>query len=197
MKGHWFLFTVDTVLQCPASVDQNSHWGEALPCHRLHMNSSRHSCYLLTIDQVSTDYRPSVDQLLTDTSVKYRQTIAEVSVKYRWTKGYIGRDTSGMTIDSVSIECRPTIVRLSSESRPTIDRISTAISTESRPTIDRLSTECRPTIDRVSTDYRPLYRPIDRSTLPTVNMILYLVYCRNLLTSRRKWYQTSQVIFLS
>ena len=28
-------------------------------------------------------------------------------------------------------------------------------------------------IDRVSTDYRLLYRPIDRSTLPTVNKILH------------------------
>ena len=149
MKGHWFLFTVDTVLQCPASVDQNSHWGEALPCHRLHMNSSRHSCYLLTIDQVSTDYRSSVDQLLTDTSVKYRQTIAEVSVKYRWTKGYIGRDTSGMTIDSVSTECRPTIVRVSTDYRPNIDRYIDRVSTDYRSIIYRVSTDYRPSVDRL------------------------------------------------
>ena len=57
------------------------------------------------------------------------------------------------------------------------------ISTDTRPivypTIDWLSTDCRLTIDRyidrVSTDYRPLYwpiyRPIDPSTLPTVNKI--------------------------
>ena len=38
------------------------------------------------------------------------------------------------------------------------------LSSESRPTIDRY-------IDRESTDYRPLYRPTDQSTLPTVNMI--------------------------
>ena len=117
-------------------------WGS--PCHRLHMNSLRYSCYLLTIDQVSTDHRPSVDQLLIDTSVKYRRTIGEVSVKYRWTKSYIGRDTSGTTIDRVSTECRPTI-----------DRLLTAISTEYRPSVDRVSTECRPSIDRLSTDYRP------------------------------------------
>ena len=55
---------------------------------------------------------------------------------------------------------RPCLDRVSTHYRPTIDRY-----------IDRLSTECRPTIDRLSTDYRPLYRPIDRSTLPTVNMI--------------------------
>ena len=52
------------------------------------------------------------------------------------------------------------------------------ISTDTRPivypTIDWLSTDCWPTIDRyidrVSTDYRPLYPPIDWSTLPTVNV---------------------------
>ena len=103
------------------------------PCRRLHMNSLRCSCYLPTIDQVSTDHRPSVGQLLTDTSVKYRRTIGEVSVKYRWTKSRISRDTSGTTIDRVSTECRPTIVRVWTDYRPTIDRyinrVSTAIST--------------------------------------------------------------------
>ena len=128
---------------CISRPKQPLGWGS--PFHRLHMNSLRYSCYLLTIDQVSTDHRPSVDQLLTDTSVKYRRTIGEVSVNYRWMKSYIGRDTSGTTIDRVSTECRPTVVRV--------------------------STDYRPTIDRVSTDYWPLYRPIDRSTLPTVNMI--------------------------
>ena len=55
--------------------------------------------------------------------------------------------------------------------RPTIDRYVDQLSTEYRPSIDRVSTECRLTIDRVSTDYRPLYRSIDRSTLPTIKMI--------------------------
>ena len=130
-KDHWLLFTVDTVLQCPASVDL------------------RYSCYLLTIDQVSTDHRPSVDQLLTDTSVKHRRTIGEVLVKYQWTKSYIGRNTSGTTIDRASTKCCLTIVRVSNEYRP-----------QYWPSLDRLSTECR-----------PLYRPIDRLTLPTLNRI--------------------------
>ena len=120
-KGHWFLFTVDTVLQCPAL-----GWGS--PCHRLHMNSLRYSCYLLTIDQVSTDHRPSVDQLLIDTSVKYRRTIGEVSVKYRWTKSYIGRDTSGTTIDRVSTDYRPLY-------RPSLDRVSTDYRPTDRSTL--------------------------------------------------------------
>ena len=116
-----------------------------MPC--LHMNSLRYSYYILTIDQVSTDHRPSVDQLLTDTSVKYRRTIGEVSakvgevsVKYRWTKSYIGRDTSGTTIDRVSTECRPTIVRVSTDYRSLY-----------RPSVDRLSTECQQSVDRLST----------------------------------------------
>ena len=91
--------------------------------------------------------------------------------KCRRAKSYIGRDTSGTTIDRVSTECRPTIDRLltaiSTEYRPSIDRVST----EYRPSVDRVSTECRPTIDRLSTDCRPLYRPITRSTLPIVNKI--------------------------
>ena len=124
-------------------------WGS--PGNRLHMNSLRYSCYLLTIDQVSTDHRPSVGQLLIDTSVKYRRTIGEVSVKYRWTKSYIGRDTSGTTIDRVSTECRPTIVRVSTDYRPTIDRYIGRVSAESRPTFDQLSTDYRPTVDQLST----------------------------------------------
>ena len=120
---------------------------------------------------MSTDHRPSVDQLLTDTSVKYRPTIDQLSAKCRrsvgemlakcrWTKSYIGRDTSGKTID-----------RVSTKGRPTIDRLSTAMSTDCRPSVDRLSTDYRPSIDRLSTECRPLYRPMSRSTLPTVNKI--------------------------
>ena len=74
--------------------------------------------------------------------------------------------------------------------RPTIDRLSIAMSTECRPSINRVSTEYRPTVDRVSTDYRPsvdrlstecrpLYRPISRSTLQTVNKIRLYLGSRN------------------
>ena len=111
-----------SAMSCISRPKQPLGWGS--PCHRLHMNSLRYSCYLLTIDQVSTDHRPSVDQLLTDKSVKYRRTIGEVSVNYRWMKSYIDR--------------------VSSDYRPSLDRLST----DYRPTIDRVSTECRPTIDR-------------------------------------------------
>ena len=127
---------------------------------------------------MSTDHRPSVDQLLTDTSVKYRPTIDQLSAKCRCTKSYIGRDTSGTTIDRVSTECRPTI-----------DRLSIAISTDCRPSVDRVSTYCRPSVDRLSTEcrplYRPLYRPISRSTLPTVNKI------HSFPAYPEKWYDSS------
>ena len=139
-KGHWFLFTVDTVLQisCISRPKQPLGWGS--PYHHLHMNSLTYSCYPVTFDQVSTDHRPSVDQLLTDRLVKYRRTIGKVSVKYRWTKSYIGRETSGRTIDRVSTECRPTIVRDSTAYRPTIDRYIDRVLTDYRPSVDRLST---------------------------------------------------------
>ena len=76
-------------------------------------------------------------------------------MKYWWTKSYIGRDTSGTTIDCVSTECRLTIVRVSTNYRPTINCY-----------IDHY-------INQVLTNYRPLYWPTDRSTLPTVNMICF------------------------
>ena len=66
-------------------------------------------------------------------SAKCRRSADEKSARCRWTKSYIGRDTSGTTIDRVSTECRPTI-----------DRLSTGYRRLYRPTVDRLSTECRP-----------------------------------------------------
>ena len=80
------------------------------------------SDYRPSVDRPSRDHRPSVDQL----SAKCPRKVGEVSVKYRCTKSYIGRDTSGTTID-----------RLSTVSRPSVDRLSTVISTEYRPIIDR------------------------------------------------------------
>ena len=112
-------------------------------------------------------------------NAKCRPTIDRVSINYwpihRWTKSYIGRDTSGKTIDRVSTKYRPTIDQLSTamstDCRPSVNQVST----EYRPTVDRLSTKCRPSIDRLSTEcrplYRPLYRPISRSTLPTVKNV--------------------------
>ena len=127
-----------------------------------------------------TDHRPSVDQLLTDTSVKYRPTIGEKSANE---KLYRPRHIWN---DRLSTRYRLLY-------RPTVDRVST----ERRPSIDRLSTECRPTIDRVSTNYRPLYRPLSRSTLPTVSKIPYsfnfcfLLLNRLLSVSPDNWFKMS------
>ena len=143
-KGRWFLFTVDTVLQCPASVDQNSHWGET---HHA-IVSTWILKGILAIFWLSTKCRPTIDRVLTnywpiywwsidELSVKCRRKFGEVSVKYRWTKSYIGRDTSGTIIDRVSTECRPTIDRVSTDYRPLYRR-----------SLDRLSTQCRLTLDR-------------------------------------------------
>ena len=115
-----------------------------------------------TIHRVSTNYWPihrsSIDQL----STNYRRSVGEVSAKCRRTKSYIGRDTCGTTIGRVSTECRPTI-----------DRLSTAISTDCRPSVDRLSTECWPTIDRVST---AISTDISVDIWPTVNKIRFLCH---------------------
>ena len=106
---------------------------------------------MLSVDWPSTECRPITDRYIGQVSTNYRPTIGEVSAKCRWTKSYIGRDTSGTTIDRVSTECRLTIDRLSTaistDCQLSVDRVST----DCRPTVNRLSTECWPTIDRVST----------------------------------------------
>ena len=93
------------------------------------MNSLRYSCYLLTIDQVSTDHLPSVDQSLTDTSVKYRRTIGEVSAKIRRSVGEVSVKEKLYRPTHIWNDHRPCLDRVSSDYRPSLDRLSTAIST--------------------------------------------------------------------
>ena len=126
----------------------------------LHMNSLRYSSYLLTIDQVSTDHRPSVDQWLTDTSVKYRRTIGKVSAKSRRSVGEVSMNKKLYRPRHIWKDYWPCLDRVSSDYRPSLDRLSTHYRPLYRPTIDRVSNEYWPSVDRVSTDYRPLYRPI-------------------------------------
>ena len=98
-----------------------------------------------TIDRVSTNYWPI-----------HRSSIGQLSTNYRRSMG------------EVSAKCRRSVGERKAISAEThLERLSAV----SRPSVDPLSTNYRPTIALVSTDYRPLYRPIDRSTLPTVNMI--------------------------
>ena len=107
--------------------------------------------YLLTIDQVSTECWPITDRYVGQVSTNCRRSVGERK----------------------AISAETHLERLSTECRPTIDRYVDPLSTECRPTIDQVSTDYWPTVDRRSTDCRPLYRPIDQSTLPTVNMIRY------------------------
>ena len=162
-KGHWFLFTVDTVLQCPASIDQNAIGV------RLTMPSSPHEFFKVFL--LSSDYRPNVDwpstecwpitdRYIGEVSTNYRRSVSEVLAKSRRSVGEVSVDEKLYRPRHIWNDYRRCLDRVSSDYRPSLDRLSTAISTESRQTIDR-----------VSTDYRPLYQPIDRSTLPTVNMI--------------------------
>ena len=83
--------------------------------------------------------------MLTDYRPSVDQLLADTSVKYR------------PTIDEVSAKCRRNVGERK------------AISAETH--LEQLSTVSQPSVDRLSTDYRPLYRPISRSTLPTVNKI--------------------------
>ena len=127
------------------------------------MPSSPHEFFKVFL--LSSDYRPSVDRPSTECWPITDRYIGQVSTNYRRSVGERKAISAETHLERLSTVSRPSVVRLSSKSRPTIDRLSTAISTECRPTINQVSTEC------VSTHYRTLYRPIDRSTLPTVNMI--------------------------
>ena len=158
------------------------------------MNSLRYSCYLLTIDQVSTDHRPSVDQWLTDTSVKYRRTIGKVSAKSRRSVGEVSVNKKLYRPRHIWKDYWPCLDRVSSDYRPSLDRLSTDYRPLYRPTIDRLSTEYRPSVEWVLTECRPSVDRLStaistgtyRSTLPTVNMILK-VYCRVNELQTRHW----------
>ena len=116
------------------------------------MPSSPHEFFKVFL--LSSDYRPSVDRPSTECWPITDRYISEALTNYRWTKSYIGQDTSGTTIDRASTECCPTIVQVSIDYWP-----------HYWPSLDWLSTECR-----------PLFRPIDRSTLPTVNRIRSVIH---------------------
>ena len=81
------------------------------------MTDSKSRC----VDEISTDTRPIVYLTIDRLSTHYRPTIDRLSTDYR------------PTIDRLSTDYRPTVDRLSTDYRPTvdryIDRLSTAIST--------------------------------------------------------------------
>ena len=147
LQGYWYgLKTIQTDKNLDRYIDR--------------LSADSRPIYRTAIFWLLTKCRPITDRYIGQVSTNYRRSVGEKSAKCRWTKSYIGRDTSGTTIDRVSTECRPSIDRY-------IDRVST----EYWPSVDRVSTDCRPSVDRLSTECRPLYRPISRSILPTVNKI--------------------------
>ena len=89
------------------------------------MTDSKSRC----VDGISTDTRPIVYLTIDRLSTDYRPTIDLLSTEYR------------PTVDRLSTDYRPTIDLLSTDYRPTIDRLSTAISTDCRPLYRPL---CRP-----------------------------------------------------
>ena len=117
--------------------------------------------FLLYKFWLSTKCRPTIDRALTNYWPIHQWSIDELSAKCRWSIGERKAISAETHLERLSTVSWPSVVRLSSESRPTIDRY-----------IDRVSTDYRPSVNRVSTDYQPLYRPIDRSTLSTVNMMI-------------------------
>ena len=93
--------------------------------------------YRLTLDRyigrLSSDYRPSVDQPSTECWPITDQYISQVLTNYRW---------------SVHEECRWSVGEWKAISaKAHLERLSTV----SWPSADLVSTDCRPTIDRVST----------------------------------------------
>ena len=122
------------------------------------MPSSPHEFFKVFL--LSSDYRPSVDRPSTERWPITDRYISEVSTNYRRSVGEVSVNEKLYRPRHIWNDYRPCLDRVSSDYRPSLDRLST----DYRPTIDRY-------INRVSTDYRPLYQPIDRSTVPTVNMI--------------------------
>ena len=137
-------------------------WGS--PCHRLHMNSLRYSCYL-------SDYRPSVGRPSTERWPITDRYIGEVSMNEKlYRPRHIWNDYRPC-LDRVSSDYRPSLSRLSTNYRPlyrlSVDRLSTDYLPQYRPSVDRLSTECRPSVDRLS-----IAISTDRSVDTTKNFTL-------------------------
>ena len=114
---------------------------------------------------LSSDYWPSVDRLSTECWPITDRYISEALTNYRWSVGEVLVNEKLYWPRYIWNDYWPCLDRVLSDYCPSLNRLLTAILTESRLTIDRLSTECR-----------PLFRPIDRSTLPTVNRIRSVIH---------------------
>ena len=126
---------------------------------RLTMPSSPHEFFKLFL--LSSDYRPSVDRPSTECWPITDRYISEALTNYRWSVGEVSVNEKLYRPRHIWNDYWPCLNRVLSHYRLSLDRLST----KSRLTIDRLSTECR-----------LLYRPIDRSTPPTVNRIRPVIH---------------------
>ena len=136
-KGHWFLFTVDTVLQCPASVDLNSHWGEAhhaMSPHEFFKVFLLYFDYRPSVDRPSTERWPITDRYISEVSTNYRRSVGEKSAKCRWSIGVRKALSAEIHLERLSTDYQPCLDRVSTDYRPlyrpSVDRLSTAISTD-------------------------------------------------------------------
>ena len=79
---------------------------DSWPIYHQHMTDSKSKCVV----QLSTDTRPIVYLTIDRLSTNYRPTIDRLSTNYR------------PTVDRLSTDYRPTVDRLSTDYRPTVDR---------------------------------------------------------------------------
>ena len=108
----------------------------------------------LAIFWLSTKCRPTIDRALTNYWPIHRWSVGEVSMNEKlYRPGHIWNDYRPC-LDRVSSDYRPSLDRLSTNYRPlyrlSVDRLSTDYLLLYRPSVDRLSTECRPSVDRLS-----------------------------------------------
>ena len=114
----------------------------------------------LTIDRLSTDYRPTIDRL----STNYRPTIDRLSTDYR------------PTVDRLSTDYRPTIDRLSTDSRPTLDRLSTDSRPLCRPLCRPITRSTLPTVNKIRLALRKRLR-VTRNWLLAICMCKHFSKC--------------------
>ena len=97
------------------------------------MTDSKSRC----VDGISTDTRPIVYLTIDRLSTHYRPTIDRLSTDYR------------LTIDQLSTDYRPTIDQLSTNHRPTVDRLSTDCRPLYRPLCRPISQSTLPTVNKI------------------------------------------------
>ena len=133
LQGYWYgLKTIQTDKNLDRYIDR--------------LSADSRPIYRTAIFWLLTKCRPITDRYIGQVSTNYRPTIGEVSVNEKlYRPRHIWNDY-----------------------RPCLDRVSTDYRPLYRPSVDWVLTECRPSIDRVSI---AISTDIARSILPTVNKI--------------------------